>query len=329
MLNEKLDLNQDLFQKSVKKQSPRDGFGISISEISEKNPDIFALCADLTESVRLKDFESKYPDRFIQTGIAEQNMAGISAGLALSGKIPFMVSHAIFSPSRNWDQIRMAISFSDTNVKIVGSHSGFSNGMDGGVAQSLEDIALMRVLPNMVVINPIDAIQTQAAVKEISKYKGPVYLRISKADTPLITTEKTPFAIGKAYTLIEGTDLTLIATGNIMSEALLAAKTLKTLHKINLEVISLPTIKPLDEKTIIDSAKKTGIVITLEEHQIQGGMGSAIAELLSEKHPTKVIRMGMNNEYACSGTYEELKDKYGVSEHHIVDRVLKELKEKK
>jgi transketolase len=321
MLNPKLHLNQELFHEDVKIKSGRDGFGEGLLETGAKNPNVVALCADLTSSTRTDLFAKKFPKRFIQTGIAEQNMIGVATGMALTGKIPFAISHAIFNPSRCWDQIRVSVCLSNVNVKIVGTHSGFSNGPDGAVAESLEDLALMRVLPNMIVVQPSDAVETYKAVIAAAEYKGPLYLRVSKEETPLLTTEETPFEIGKAYVLVEGKDLTLISSGPITYETLLAARDLKVRYKIDVEVISCPTIKPLDEETILESVKKTGKVVTVEEHQIIGGLGSAVAELVSEKFPVKIKRIGMKNTFGESGTYQELKDKYGLSHHNIVEEV--------
>jgi transketolase len=326
MLNPSLHLNSNLYQTDVECKSVRTGFGEGLLFVGEQNSQVVVLCTDLTSSTRVDLFAKKFPERFVQTGIAEQNMISIASGLAISRKIPFAVSHAIFSPSRNWDQIRMSVCLSNTNVKIVGTHLGFSNGKDGAVAESLEDIALMRVLPRMIILQPVDAIEAKKAVIAVTEYQGPVYLRISKEETPLITTEETPFEIGKAYVLMEGKDLTIISSGPITHEALLAAKDLKARYNIEVEIISCTTIKPLDEATILKSVKKTGKVVTLEEHQIIGGLGSAVAELLSGKYPTKLLRIGMKDSFGESGDYKELKDKYGLSSHNIVKEVINFIK---
>jgi len=327
MLNLRLKLNQDVFLDENKK-SPRDGFGDALLEAAEKNNSIVALAADLSESVRLKKFFEKYPSRSIQTGIAEQNMCSIAAGLAIEGKIPFVVTHAVFLTSRAWDQIKLSICMTNANVKICGSHEGFSNGPDGASAEPLEDIAIMRVLPNITVINPIDYEQTKKAVSEISKYQGPVYLRFSKAELPNITTKETPFKIGKADILVEGDDVTIISCGGITYEALEAVKNLKAKYKINAEMIASPTIKPLDEYKILESVKKTGKCVTVEEHQITGGLGGAVSELLSEKLPFPLLRIGVENTFGESGDYQDLLNKYGLSSHHIEEKVLNFLKEK-
>jgi len=327
MINQKLHLNELINTKSSAKKSTREGFGEAIGNIAKDNPNVIALSADLSSSLKLEVFKKENPKRFIQCGIAEQNMAGISAGLALSGKIPFMASFACFSPSRNWDQIRVSIAQQCANVKIVGAHSGLSASTDGRSAQALEDIALMRVLPNFTVIQPIDYEETIKVINESTKHKGPVYIRLHREQFPEITTNKTPFEIGKAYIYKEGTDITLIASGPILFEVLKAANNLQIKNKINAEVIAVPTIKPLDEPTILKSAQKTQRVVTIEEHQIIGGLGSAVSEVLSEKMPVKMLRIGVNDTFGESGTYSELLDKYGLSAHHIEEKILKFIKE--
>jgi len=322
MLNCKLKLNQDVFLEESEKRSPRDAFGKTLIELAGKDTSIIALVADLSESVKLKEFGEKYPDRFIQTGIAEQNMCSISAGLAVEGNIPFLVSHAVFLTYRGWDQIRLSICMNNLNVKICGSHEGFSNGPDGASAQPLEDIAIMRVLPNITVINPVDYEQTKKVVYEMSKHNGPVYLRYSKAETPNITTEDTPFMIGKAYTLVEGTDITIVSCGTITYEALVAVKNLREKYKINAELIASPTIKPLDKETVLESVRKTKICVTVEEHQITGGLGGAISELLSESLPSPLLRIGVQDTFGESGSYADLKDKYGLNSHHIEEKIM-------
>lgn len=328
MLNTRLKLNTDLFLRDAKTRSSREAFGKAIVDLAEKNKEVVVLCADLSDSVKLSDFKEKFPKRFIQTGIAEQNMCSIAEGMSSENKIPFVVSHAVFLAYRSWDQIRLSICLNNSNVKICGSHEGFSNGPDGASAEPLEDIALMRVLPNMTVINTVDYEQTLKAVEEISKLNGPVYLRFSKADIPDITTKNTPFKIGKADVFVEGSDVTLISCGSITYEALVAVKNLKAKYKIQAELVVSPTIKPLDEVRILDSVKKTGFAVTVEEHQINGGLGGTVAELLSEKLPSPLLRIGMNDSFGESGNYEDLKNKYGLSAHHIEEKVIKFLKEK-
>jgi transketolase len=322
MLNEKLNLNEDVFRSDVVKKSTKDGYGQGLLLAGNENENVVALCADLTESTKTDLFAKQFPKRFIQVGIAEQNMAGIAAGLALSGKIPFATSHAGFSPAVNWAQIRLSVCISNLNVKIIGTHSGFSNGPDGVPDQALEDIALMRVLPNMTVISPIDYIQAQKAVLAATKHKGPVYIRLSKEPLPSITTEKTPFEIGKGQLLIEGTDLTIISTGSITCEALIAAKELFDRYHTSAEVIALPTIKPLDKQLIIQSLSKTKRCITVEEHQKIGGLGSAIAEFVCENNlGTPVVRIGVEDTFGESGKYSELIEKYHLDAGAIVKTV--------
>jgi len=298
-------------------------------ETAEKNPAVVVLSADLSESVKLKEFIKNFPDRFVQVGIAEQNMCSIATGLATERKIPYVVSHAAFIAYRSWDQIRLSVCMNGANVKICGSHEGFSNGPDGASAEPLEDIALMRVLPNMTVINPIDYEQTRKAVAEISKIQGPVYLRFSKAEIPNMTTEETPLKIGNAEVFVEGKDITIISCGAITYEALVAVKNLKAKYKIEAELLVSPTIKPLDEYRILESVKKTGLAVTIEEHQINGGLGGAVSELLCEKLPSPLLRMGMKDSFGESGSYEDLKNKYELSSHHIENKVLNFFREKK
>lgn len=327
MLNTKLYLNESVLTNDTELKSTREAFGEEILKQADTNENIIALSADLSSSLKLEKFIKKYPKRFIQVGIAEQNMTGIAAGLALSGKIPFMTSFACFSPSRNWDQIRMSIAQQNANVKIIGSHSGLSPASDGKSAEAFEDIAIIRVLPNITIIQPTDYYETKKAIEESIKHKGPVYIRMHRESLPSVTTKKTPFEIGKAYVLKEGTDITLITSGPITIEVLKAASYLKTKHKIDAEVISVPTIKPLDAHTIISSIEKTQLAVTIEEHQITGGLGSAIAEVLSEKKPTKLLRLGIKDTFGESGTYTELLDKYGLSAHNIEKEVLKFIKD--
>lgn len=325
MLNHDLHLNEGIFTDSVEMKSTRNGFADALLELGE-NPNIVVLTADWAHSSRIEPFAQKFPHQFIEVGIAEQNMAGIAAGFAMSGKIPFMAAAAVFNPGRNWEQIRLSICFSNLNVKIVGNYAGLAHCFDGGQAQALEDIALTRVLPNMTVICPIDYHEAKKATRAVATSVGPVYLRLGREDTPVITTDKTNFEIGKASILAEGTDITLISTGSMGYEALVAAKDLAGKHKINAEVINCATIKPLDKETLLKSVKKTGHVITIEDHQINGGLGGAIAELLSENLPTKMIRVGVNDSFGESGKYKELKDKYGLSAHHIVLKALELMK---
>lgn len=286
----------------------RDGFGAGLLELGAKNPAIVAVSADVSESTRVLPFAQKYPTRFFEVGVAEQNMAGVGAGLAAVGKIPFIASYAAFSPGRNWDQIRVSIAYSKLPVKIVGGHAGLLTGADGATHQALEDVALMRALPNMTVLVPCDAAEARLATLAAAAHPGPVYIRTARGLTPQIISGN-KFAIGKAQVVRRGRDLTIIACGPILYEALLAAKKLAK-RDIEVEVINCPTIKPLDAKTILTSAAKTGRVITAEEHQIHGGLFSAVAELLSQKLPTPILPVAVADTFGESGRPADLITKY-------------------
>lgn len=318
-------LNPKLFQQDVEMIPTRDGYGIGVVESGKQNENVVVLCCDLAESTRSLAFQQKYPDRFFEMGVAEQNMAGVAAGMATVGKIPFISSYAVFSPGRNWDQIRVSICYSDLNVKIIGAHAGISVGPDGATHQALEDIAIMRVLPNLVVISPCDVHEARRAVLAATKHTGPVYIRLTRDKTPVITKQTAPFEIGKAYVLRSGNDITFIATGPLLYEALFAAEELSK-HGIEAEVINCPTIKPLDAKTIVTSVEKTGCAITIEEHQITGGLFGAVAELLAQKHPVPILPVGMNDSFGESGTPNELLTKYEMKARDIVKKTLKILK---
>ncbi len=314
MLNKNY-LNPD----KLKKQATRAGFGDGLNIIAKQNKDVVALCADLTGSLKMSKFAKMYPKRFFQMGVAEQNMAGVSAGLALSGKIPYMGSFAAFSPGRNWEQIRVSICYNKANVKIIGSHAGITVGEDGATHQALEDIATTRVLPNMVVINPADAEEAKKATIAIGKYKGPVYLRLSRATTPIFTKKNTPFKIGKANVLLKGKDVTIIACGVMVYPALIAANQLLK-NNIKATVVNLHTIKPLDEKLILKLAKTTGAFVTVEEHQVAGGMGSAVAELIAQNEPIPIEMLGINDTFGESGSSDRLLKKYGLTVSNIVKK---------
>jgi len=293
--------------------SMRDAFGEAMAELGKTNPKILALTADLGPSVRLSAFKEAFPDRYFNVGVAEANMISVAAGLALEGFIPFCTSFAVFLPGRCFDQIRVSVCQNKANVKLVGSHSGLSNPGDGATAQSVEDVALMRALPEMTIISPADGLETKKAVFAIAKTKGPVYLRISRAETEVVTKESDTFEIGKASVLRAGKKVTLIASGTMAGTALSAAE------EINGEVINLSTIKPLDQETILKSVKKTGRVITIEEHGIYGGMGSAVAEFLSQEYPVPMKIMGIQDVFGQSArNYEQLLDKYGLTEENII-----------
>jgi transketolase len=294
----------------------RKGFGRGLVKAGDENENVVALCADLTASVQIEPFAIKYPERFVEVGVAEQNLVTVASGLAAMGKIPFAASYAAFNPGRNWEQIKTTAALNDMPVKVVGAHAGLYTGPDGATHQMLEDIAMMRVMPNMTVIVPGDSVEAEKATIAMAKDPRPGYLRLARDNTPVMTTEQTPFEIGKAYVFSPGQDITIIATGTMTSVALEAAD--KLFHDgIDAEVIHCPTIKPLDNATILSSVKRTKKVITIEEAQIAGGLGGAVAELLSEHLPVPVIRMGVKDVYGQSGTPEELFEHYGLTANHI------------
>ena len=311
-----LNLIKDVLDKDIVREPIRKGFGRGLLSAGKINVNVVAACADLTESTQMSLFKKEFPERFVEVGVAEQNLVTVGSGMAAMGKIPFVSSYAAFNPGRNWEQIRTTICLNDRPVKIVGSHAGVSVGPDGATHQMLEDIALMRVLPNMVVIAPGDSLEAERATLAMASDQRPTYIRLAREATPIVTTDKTPFEIGKAYVYKAGKDLTIMSTGTMTYQALAAAAKLEK-DGIHAEVIHIPTIKPLDEKTIIASAKKTGKVITVEEGQIIGGLGGAIAELLSQTSPTKVIRMGMQDRFGESGKPDELLEHFGLTAKHI------------
>lgn len=294
----------------------RKGFGRGLLEAGKRDENVVAGCADLTDSTQMSLFKKQFPERFIEIGVAEQNLVTVGSGLAAMGKIPFVSSYAAFSPGRNWEQIRTTICLNDQPVKVVGSHAGVSVGPDGATHQMLEDIALMRVLPNMVVIAPCDSIEAEKATLAMAKDKRPGYLRLAREATPIVTTTKTPFEIGKAYVFKKGKDVTLLATGTMTYQAMQAAIQLEK-DGIDAEVIHVPTIKPLDDATIVASVRKTGAAVTAEEAQIKGGLGGAIAELLSEQCPAPLRRVGMRDRFGESGAPDQLLEHFGLDAKHI------------
>lgn len=322
MLNTKLKLNNKFFDKEAEQQPTRQGYGEGLVIAGEKDENVVVLCADLTESTRSNLFKEKFPERFIEMGVAEQGMATVAAGMANYGKIPFISSYAAFSPGRNWEQIRTTIALNDVPVKIAGAHAGVSVGPDGATHQMLEDIALMRSMPNMIVIYPADSIEAKKATIAAAGNGKPTYIRLAREKTPVMTTDETPFEIGKAEIFWESKNpqATIIATGPLLFEALVAAKELQK-TEIEIEVINSPSIKPLDERTIISLVKKSGAVVTVEEAQIAGGLGGAVAEFLSKNLPTPQEFIGMHDHFGESGTPEELLEKFGMKAHHIVDAV--------
>jgi len=313
-------LNPQLFSDDVKLEPIRAGFGRGLKAAGEANENVVALCADLTESTQMHLFRDAFPKRFIEVGIAEQNLVTVASGLARAGKIPFTSSYAAFSPGRNWEQIRTTATLNNQPVKIVGSHAGVSVGPDGATHQMLEDIALMRVLPNMVVVAPGDSVEAEKATKAIAENGKPSYIRLAREKTPIFSTEESPFEIGKAYVLKEGKDVTLLGTGTMTYELLLAAKLLAQ-QGVDAEVVHVPTIKPLDNETILASARKTGRVVSAEEAQAAAGFGGAIAELLSEQLPTPLKRIGMQDRFGESGAPAELMEHFGLSGNKIAPEV--------
>ncbi len=305
----------------------RSGFGAGLLELGKKREDVVALCADLTGSLKMDAFEKEFPERFIQCGIAEANMMGTAAGLALSGKVPFAGSFAEFATGRVYDQVRQAIAYSETNVKICASHAGITLGEDGATHQTMEDIGLMRMLPGFTVINPCDYNQTKAATMAIADHHGPVYLRFGRPSVPNFTPEDAPFEIGKAITLKEGTQVTIFATGHMVWEAIEATDTLEK-EGISVELVNIHTIKPIDQKAVIESAAKTKAVVTAEEHLIAGGMGELIAGLLGREMPVPVEIVAVDDMFGQSGTPSQLMQEYGLTAQNIVKSVHKVLKRK-
>lgn len=314
-------LVNNLFSKSIEQKATRDGFGDGLVIAGKNNSNVVVFSADLTESTRCEKFKNKFSKRFLEVGVAEQNMVGLAAGLALEGFVPFCSSYAVFNPGRNWEQIRVSVCYNKANVKIAGHHAGLTVGADGATHQALEDIALMRVLPNMIVLSPCDYEEAKKATIVAAKYKGPIYIRLARAKSPIFTTSKTNFKIGKAEIFKPGEDVTIIATGPLVYESLLAARELFK-KKISAEVINCSSIKPLDKQTILKSVKKTRRVVTVEDHQVIGGLGSAIAELLSQYYPLPIRIVGVEDMFGESGQPRELLDKYGLNKENIIQNVL-------
>ncbi len=306
----------------LEKKDTRSGFGAGLLELGKTNPEVVALCADLTGSLKMNAFEDEFPERFFQAGIAEANMIGMAAGLATGGKIPFTGTFANFSTGRVYDQIRQSVAYSEKNVKICASHAGLTLGEDGATHQILEDIGLMKMLPNMVVINPCDYNQTKAATIAIAEHHGPCYLRFGRPKWPVFTDPNQKFEIGKAWTIQEGTDVTIFATGHLVWKAMEAANELEQ-QGLSVELINIHTIKPLDDAAILKSAAKTGCVVTAEEHQMNGGLGDSVCQLLARNTPTPVEMVAVNDQFGESGKPEQLLDKYGLGTVDIVNAVQK------
>jgi len=333
MLNPNQNLNPKIFDKDVELVPIRKGFGEGLLKAGTVDKRVVGLCADLTESTYMHLFKEKFPERFIEMGIAEQNLASVASGIAAMGKIPFITSYAMFSPGRNWEQIRTTICYNDRPVKIAGSHAGVSVGPDGGTHQAIEDIAITRVIPNMVVISPCDAIEAQKATMACAKTKYPTYLRLARNNTPVITTEGSPFEIGKAQLFFVPKDnkkaeVGIIATGALLYKALKVANELEKSGK-SVKVLNISTIKPLDEDAVWQLAHEAGAIVTVEEHQIAGGLGSAVAECLAKNYPAPMEFIGVHDKFGQSGTPDELLEHYGMGEKDIKKAVEKVLLRKK
>jgi transketolase len=330
MLNPNSHLSNKIFDEDIPQKPTRAGYGDGLLLAGEENKNVVVLTADLKESTYVHLFAEKFPERFFECGVAEQNMATIAAGLGVSGKIPFISSYATFSPGRNWEQIRTTIAYNDSNVKIAGHHAGVSVGPDGATHQATEDIAMMRALPNMKVIVPCDAIEARKATQAAAHIWGPVYLRFGREKTPIMTTEETPFVPGRAEIFWESRrpQVLLIGCGGLLYNAILAARDLEK-EKIGTVVLNCHTIKPIDEKKIVELAKKCGAVVTVEEHQIAGGLGGAVAEILAKHRPAPMEFIGMRDTYGESGPPAQLLEKYGMTPKDIKSAVKKILRRKR
>ncbi|MCR4283815.1 MAG: transketolase family protein [Parcubacteria group bacterium] len=327
MLNPDQKLNPKLLDKDVEQTPIRFGYGDGLLMAGDENPNIVALCADLTDSTKTSTFSKKFPERFVEMGIGEQSMASVASGMAAMGKVPFIASYAMFSPGRNWEQIRTTICYNNSNVKVAGAHAGISVGPDGGTHQAIEDIAITRVIPRMNVVVPCDAIEAKKATYQASKIEGPFYLRFAREPTPIVTTEESPFEVGKANLLRDDEDpqVVIIACGPSVYNSLMAAEELAK-EGIGCLVLNNHTIKPMDEVSVIDIAKKAGRVVTVEEHQVLGGMGSAVAEVLAKNYPVPMEFVGVEDKFGQSGTQEELVEHYGMGINGIKDAVRKVIK---
>lgn len=331
MLNDKLKLNAKVFNNDVEQVPIRQGFGEGLLEAGIQDENVVALCADLTDSTKMNLFAEKFPERFIEIGVAEQNLVTVASGMAAMGKVPFVSSYAMFSPGRNWEQIRTTIAYNDRPVKIAGSHAGISVGPDGGTHQAIEDMAIMRVMPNMVVISPCDSIEAKKATIACAKTREPTYIRLAREKTPIITTVDTPFEIGKGQMMFvpeQGlAEVGIVATGALLYKALACAKDLEK-KGTKVKVLNISTIKPLDEEAVVALAKEAKCIVTVEEHQIIGGLGSAVAECLAKYYPTPIEFIGVNDKFGQSGTPDELIEHYGMGVEAIMKAVEKVLKRK-
>ncbi len=323
-------LNQNVFDASPEAVPNRNGYGDGLLEAGMLDERVVALSADLTSSTKTNLFAEKFPKRFVQMGIGEQSMASVASGMSVMGKIPFIASYAMFSPGRSWEQVRTTIAYNDANVKIIGAHSGVSVGPDGATHQAIEDIAIMRVIPRMVVISPCDAHEAKRATLLMAKYVGPAYMRLAREGTPLITTPGSPFDLGKAEVYLKRNPehqkkVGIIGTGPVLYHALVAAKKLNE-QGIGASVMNMATIKPLDTKAVLAFAEEHDVLVTVEEHQRFGGLGSAVSEYVSEVRPIKVLRIGIDDVFGQSGTQEELFAHYGLDSKAILEKILKFIK---
>lgn len=327
-INPNAKLHPAVFDTAKLNQKPtRDGYGQGVVLAGKENPNVVVLCCDLTESTRSLQFKKEFPDRFVQLGVSEQSMIAIAAGMAMAGKIPWTSSYAMFSPGRSWEQVRTNICLNYVNVKIAGAHAGVSVGPDGATHQAIEDIAIMRPIPNMQIIVPCDMLETRKATLAAARLPGPFYVRFAREKSPVFTTEDTPFEFGKASVFHDGEDLAIIACGPLTHEALLAADALAK-KKISVRVINSHTIKPLDEDTIVTAATECGAIVTVEEHQITGGLGGAVAELLVKHHPVPMEMIGVQNKFGESGEPRQLLEHFGLTAPHIVEACLRVLARK-
>lgn len=321
-------LNPKIGQQDIEQFATRKGYGEGVLELGAGDPHVVVLTADLAESTQVLNFAQKFPERFIECGVAEQNMMGVAAGLALAGKTAFVSSYATFSPGRSWDQMRVSVCYSQANVKVVGAHTGISVGPDGATHQALEDIAITRVLPNLIVEVPCDYLEAKKTTLSLGRVKGPAYFRLGRSATPVMTTASTPFSIGYAYTMREGRDVAIIGSGPILYSALLAATELEKLG-VSVMVVNNHTIKPIDAISIVEAAETCGAVVTVEEHQVMGGCGSAVCEVLAQNYPVPVEMVGMQNSFGESGQPDELLKKYKMDKEAIIQAVKRVIKRKK
>jgi transketolase len=314
--------------KTIKQVPTRNGFGEGLIEAGKADKNVVAICADLSESTRMLGFKEACPDQYIEIGVAEQMLVALAGGLASTGKIPWIASYAMFNPGRSWEQVRTIMALNETNVKIAGAHAGVSVGPDGATHQAIEDIAIMRVIPHMTVVVPCDSVQTKKATLALTKMRGPVYLRFAREKSPVVTTEQTPFEIGKAQILRDGKDVAIVVCGILVYNALIAAQELAA-EGIDCMVVNNHTVKPMDEAAVVAAAERCGTVVTVEEHQVHAGMGSRVAEILAQKHPVPVEFVGVHDQFGQSGDPAELIEHYGMGTTAIKEAARRAVKRKR